>query len=108
MLHEEQGKDTTRRKGAKRNKKVEKLKKGEVEARKGHLTTHQVSLQLAKSFSEVAQVPNQLGEQMDNSATCRMDRQSRSCSPKVPEQFVGGVKTKCEKKHNSADRRVDR
>ncbi|WMV13909.1 hypothetical protein MTR67_007294 [Solanum verrucosum] len=56
----------------------------------------------------MAHIPNQLGEQKYNLANRRMDQRSRSSSPKFPKQFVEGVRTKGEKKHNSVVRRVDR
>uniref|UniRef100_M1DN76 Uncharacterized protein n=1 Tax=Solanum tuberosum TaxID=4113 RepID=M1DN76_SOLTU len=89
-------------------KKLEKLKKREDGAHKSHSATRRVSLQLAQSSSELADFPKQLGEKKDDLETRRLDRLSRSSSSKLPEQFDAGVRSKGEKKHNSAIRRVDR
>lgn len=74
---------------------------------KSHSTTRRMGLQLTFS-SEIAQVPNQVGEQSGDSETRRMDQWQRSGWTNFPEQFDRGTKLKGEKKSNSVNHRISR
>ncbi|WMV32493.1 hypothetical protein MTR67_025878 [Solanum verrucosum] len=68
----EQGKDTTRHKGTKKQKKLKESKVGPCQS---HSVSHRADLQLTQCSSMQAHGQDQLSEQMRSSATRRADRQ---------------------------------